>query len=339
MSDTENQPVADELLVDIEEQRRWAREHRTATGMSGEEFAKRVGRAWGTLSQFLGKGYNGNEQVIADQIWSYRQMLTQQSLFKLDLPKAPKFYMTPTANDILNSVSFAHTYRRFCAIGTGAGMGKSRVFEHYQDSFPQVFLATMSKSSAGVMNMQLVVLKALGIGDPKGSPYKLSQMIMEKLRYSGGLLIIDEGQHLEVGSIEEIRSWFDASEIECRRRAGDDDKADFGVVLGGNISMMQRIEGNARGADFAQIFSRNAFKLLRLNAVRGDADAMCAAWGIDDEKIVAAIRDIVAKPGALRQATFVLELANLMAAGAGVMLDSSHVRESWAQLSMRPIAA
>lgn len=338
MNNPENQPIdIEDVVVDIEGQRRWAREHRTATGMSGEEFAKRIGRAWGTLSQFLSdKGYNGkkitSEQPIADQIWAYRQLLAQQSLFKRDLPEAPLFYMTPTANDILNSVHFAHTYRRQCAIGTGAGMGKTKVFEHYQDTYPQVFLATMSPSSSGVMNMQIAVLEALGVADPKGSPFKLTQLIKSKLRDSGGLLIIDETQHLSVQAIEEIRTWYDQL---SKGKA----KADFGLVFGGNIPMMQRLEGEARRSDFAQIFSRIAFKLLRVNAVQGDADAMCAAWGIEDEKIIAAIGEIATKPGALRQATYVLELANLIAAGAGVPLDSAHVRESWAQLSMRPVAA
>lgn len=322
--------------VDIEEQRAWARDHKQSTGMSGEEFAKRVGRAWGTLSQFLGKGYNGkkesSEQPIADQIWAYRQMLAQQQLYQRDLPEAPKFYMTPTAQEILTAVTFAHTYRRQCAIGTVPGLGKTKVFEYYQETYPQVFLATMAPSSAGVMNMQIAVLSALGVSDPKGSPAKLSRMIIDKLRGSGGLLIVDETQHLTVAAIEEIRSWFDALSKGSAR-------CDFGLVFGGNIPMMQRLEGDARRSDFAQIFSRIAFKLIRLQATQGDADAMCAAWGLDDDKIVQAAREIVLKPGALRQATYVLELANLMAAGEGQSLTSGHVRESWAQLSMRPIAA
>lgn len=334
MENPENQPTAAVgHVVDIEEQRRWLRDHKLATHMSGGELAKRVGRAWGTLSQFIGeKGYNGREQPIADQIWAYREMLKTQQLYKIDLPKKPKFYTTPTSESILSSVIYSHTYRRQCAIGTGAGMGKTRVFKHYREIYPQVFIATMAPSSSGVMNAQIAILKALGISDPKGSPFRLTQMILEKLNNSGALLIIDETQHLSTTAIEEIRTIHDLSE-------DDDGVAGFGLVFGGNIPMMQRLEGDARRSDFAQIFSRIAFKLLLVNSVEGDADAMCAAWEIDDEKIIAAIRKIVAKPGALRQATFALELANLMASGAGVPLNAGHVGEAWAQLSMRPVAA
>lgn len=334
MNNPENQPATVEAqTVDIEEQRRWLRDHRIATNMSGGELAKRVGRAWGTLSQFLGeKGYNGREQPIADQIWAYREMLKTQQLYKIELKTKPKFYTTLTSESILSSVLYAHTYRRQCAIGTGAGMGKTRVFKHYREIYPQVYLVTMAPSSSGVMNALIAILKALGVADPKGSPFKLTQMILEKLSNSGALVIIDETQHLSTTAIEEIRTIHDMSE-------DDDGVAGFGLVFAGNIPMMQRLEGASRGSDFAQIFSRIAFKLLLPNAVEGDADAMCAAWEIDDEKIIAAIRKIVVKPGALRQATFALELAHLMATSAGVPVNAGHVGEAWAQLSTRQIAA
>lgn len=334
MNSPENQPSEIEgQVVDIEEQRRWLRDHKIATNMSGGELAKRVGRAWGTLSQFLGeKGYNGREQPIADQVWAYRQMLQTQQLYTQELPTAPKFYPTPTSDNILSTVIYTHTYRKQSAIGTGAGMGKTKLFRHYKEIYPQVFLATMKPSTKGVNNMQLAVLKALGVKDPKGAPYRLTEMIMEKLMNSGALLIIDETQHLETEAIEEIRSWHDLSK-------DDDDKPGFGLVFGGNLPMMQRLEGANRGAEFAQIFSRIGFKLVLVNGVQGDADAMCAAWGIDDEKIIAAMRKIVVMPGALRQATEVLTLAQLMASGAGVPLDAGHVGESYAQLSLRSVAA
>lgn len=327
MSNLENQPV------DIEEQRKWLRDHKSATGMSGKELEKRIGRSWGTLSQFTGeKGYAGDEQGVAEQVHQYRQLLASQTLYKLDLPEAPKFFAGPTAQEILSCITFAHSYRRQVAIGTGAGMGKTTVFEHYQETYPNVFLATMDPTTSGVNNMLIAVLKALGVAEPKGSPYRLGVQIVDKLRDSGGLLIIDETQHLSVQAIEQIRSLYD----QLAKGSG---RPDFGLVFAGNLSMMQRLEGDARGAEYAQIFSRIGFKMLRPNGVNGDADAMCAAWGISDEKIIAAIRDIVTKPGALRQATYVLELAYLMAAGEGGPLNSGHVRESWGQLSMRKVAA
>ena len=319
MNDPKDQPV------DIESQRAWLIDHKKATGMSWTDLSKRTGIAGGTLSQFGStKGYAGDEQRLADQIYRYQQQLSAQAAIRVTAPEIPGFFRGPTAQDIETALSWAQR-GRIVVVATGAGMGKTTTLRHYQASVSNVWIATIRPSSAGVMNMQQTVLEALGDRDANGPPNKLTRLIIDKVRATGGLLVIDEAQHLSEKALEEIRSWHDETGI--------------GVVLSGNIKVLTRLEGGNRRDDFAQIFSRVAHRVVRPHPLQGDADALFEAWRLTDEASLRAVREICMKPGALRGATFALELASMIAASEGVEVTAGHIRDCWAQLSTRQIAA
>jgi DNA transposition AAA+ family ATPase len=319
MNDPKDQPV------DIADQKAWLADYRARTGMSWSELSKKTGIASGTLSQFgSAKGYGGDEQRIADQIFRFRQQLNAQAHLKMDAPELPGFFASPTARDIEGVLAYGQR-GRMVVIATGAGMGKTTTIRHYQACNATVWVATMSPSSAGIMTMQQQVLNALGERDVTGPPNKLTQLILDKVRASGGLLVIDEAQHLQERALEEIRSW--------------QDQCGVGVALAGNLSVIQRLEGGTRRAHLAQLFSRVGMRLVRAAALDGDADALCNAWDISDEAVIRAMREICKKPGGLRGGTFVLELAHMLASREGTPVDAALVRDCWAQLSTRPVAA
>ena len=68
-----------------------------------------------------------------------------------------------------------------------------------------------------------------------------------------------------------------------------------------------------------------------------DVDKMLDAWGIMDPAIAREIHRIAQLPGALRGATFTLELANMLAIAEHADLDVKHVTDAWAQLSRRTV--
>lgn len=319
MNNPENQPV------DINDMREWLIDHKRATGMSWTDLSKRTGIAAGTLSQFgSAKGYAGDEQRLADQVYRYRQQLAAQAAIKVTAPEIPGYFAGPTAQDIITALSWAQR-GRVVVVATGAGMGKTTTEKHYQASVSNVWIATIRPSSAGVMNMQQTVLAALGDREANGPPNKLTALIIAKLQGTGGLLIIDEAQHLSEKALEEIRSWHDETGV--------------GIVLSGNIKVLSRLEGGNRRDDFAQLFSRVAHRVVRALPLAGDADALCDAWDLGDEMSRKAVREICMKPGALRGATFTLELAHMIAASEGVGVTAGHIRDCWAQLSTRQVAA
>lgn len=303
----------------VEEQIGWLKAHKEETGASLTDIASWTGIAHGTLSNLLGKGYAGNRKRYADMIAAYRQTLTAQSELVADLPEKPGYFETPTSSAITRYLQWAQR-GRLVLIVTGAGLGKTETAKHFLRDNHNSFMATMTASTSGIMPMQQRVLRSLGEKQAIGSPAALSEMVCDKVRnLRHAVIIIDEAQHLSIKAVDEIRSWHDETGV--------------GIALMGNERVEQSIYGISRAADFAQIFSRIGLSLSRPRAVEGDAEALAAAWGITDPKIIAKIREMASKPGALRGATFALEVAHLMAVAQGKAVTLEHVTNAWKQNS------
>lgn len=317
-----NDPTAQP--VDIQEQRAWLIDHRTATNSSWAAIAKRIGIPLGTLSQFgSDKGYSGNEQKLAEEVYRYRQLLTTQAQIAVEAPEVPGYFETDTSRQLASLLTWGQRGRIVVA-AMGPGTGKTTTAKHFTACYPSVFLATMSPSTSGVNNMQIEVLSALGEKDPVGTPQKLSARIRERVKdLRNPLIIIDEAQHLSEKSIEEIRSWHDATGT--------------GIALLGNIGVMQRLEGGNRKATFAQLYSRIGMRLVRQLPLQADCDALADAWGIDDDDQINQIRKVGQLPGGLRGATMMIELASMIAASESSPLKIDYLQDAWAQLSTRVV--
>ncbi len=301
----------------IVEQIDWLKAHRAETGASFTELATWTGIPHGTLSNLLGKGYAGDRKRYADIIAAFRQTLASQSSLAADLPEKPKYFETPTSTAITQYLQWAQRGRLVLVV-TGAGLGKTETAKHFLRDNHNSFMATMTPSTSGIMPMQQRVLRSLGEKQPVGSPATLSEMICDKVRdLRHPVIIIDEAQHLSIKALDEIRGWQD----DCG----------VGIALMGNERVQQSIYGIAKAADFAQIFSRIGLKLVRPRAVEGDAEALAAAWGITDPKMIAFVCEMASKPGALRGATFAIEVAHMLAVAQGGKVSLQHLKTAWAQ--------
>lgn len=320
MNDPTTQPI------DIQEQRAWLIDHKTSTGFSWSELAKRIGVKTGTLSQFGSeKGYAGDEQKIAEAVYRYRQQLVQQASLSGSLPQVPGYFETPTSRELTDLLHWAKRGRIVCA-ATGAGCSKTETAKHFKACFPNVFHAVMRPSTAGVQTMQMAVLKAMGERAAKGTPQALSERIVELTdNMHAPLLIVDEAQHLSEKAIEEIRSW--------------NDENGLGIALFGNIKVMKRIEGGGRDDAFAQLFSRISNRVYRAVPLHGDGVALAEAWHIHEDVLVNQIVRIAMVPGGMRGATMALELASLIAMSQKRPLELDDLQSAWAQLSARGGAA
>lgn len=308
--------------IDIDEQRNWLIDHRTATGFSWSELAKRTGIPQGTISQFGSeKGYRGDELKLAEQVYRYRQGLIAQAQVAVDAPVIPGYFDTETSKQLTQLLHYARR-GRMVAAATGAGLGKTKTAEQFCSCYPNVFRVTMRPSTAGVNNMLQAVLKALGDKYPRGTPQSLSDRVCElTANMHDPLLIFDEAQHMSQASFEEIRSMHDI--------------VGMGVALFGNISVMQRIEGGGRDDAFAQIYSRLSLKMVRPLPLHADAVALAEAWNVHEEAMTGFLTKIVMVPGGLRGATFALELASMLASSENQPLGLDHLQSAWVQISSR----
>ncbi len=310
--------------IDIEEQRAWVMDRKTVTPWS--DLAAELDIKLGTLSQFgSSKGYKGDELTLAEKIFRYRQTLTRQAAIALELPEVPGYFPTPTSDQLIEMLHFAQRGKLVVA-AFGAGLGKTITAEHFKACYGNVFMATMTGSTAGINNMQAEILEALGEKNPVGTPRALSKRIKHLVGELGNpLLIIDEAQHASQLSIEEIRSWRDAT--GC------------GIALLGNIGVLQRFHGGTSGSAFAQLSSRINLQLERATALIEDIDALARAWKIGDHECQAYLRKLGVMPGGLRGLTFTLELALMAATNQGKPLEVRHIREAWQARGARAVAA
>ena len=320
MNDPSAQPI------DIEEQRRWLIDHKANSGMSWAELGAQFDIKSGTLSQFGSeKGYAGDEERLAMIIFRHRQRIAAQAKLTIEAPEIPGYFETETSKALENMLMWA-ARGRIVVAALGPGLGKTMTAKHFRECFPNVFMATMSPSTAGVNNMQVEVLDAMGEKDATGTPQRLTHRIKARVRdMANPVLIIDEAQHLSEKAIEEIRGWNDSTGL--------------GIALFGNIGVMQRLEGGSRKAAFAQLYSRVALKMTRPLPTAADARALAEAWQIDDPRTVGFIQRIALVPGGLRGATMALELASMLAVSDNSQLALDHLQDAWAQLSSRSVLA
>lgn len=314
----------DNAPADIEEMRAWMIAHKAQLGIGWDPLGKRVGVAISTLNLFCTGKYAGDQQRVANDVYRYRQLLDSQARIEVDAPTIPGFVPTASARKVLSLLTWAHR-GKIVAAAMGPGTGKTFSIEHYRDSVTNCFVATMAPSTAGVNNMQIEMMAALGEPDAKGTPQALSRRIRDKVKTMQALLVFDEAQHLSEKAIEEIRSWHDATGV--------------GIALLGNHEVIGRLEGGSRKAAYAQLYSRVSMRHEQLLPNEIDARILADAWGIAQDDQIKFLISVALKPGGLRGMTMVLELATMIAAAEQRLAHIGDMQDAWLQLSSRPRAA
>ncbi|MDT7533757.1 AAA family ATPase [Sphingobium sp. SA2] len=313
----------------ILDQREWLIEHRQTRAMSWAQLHNLIGRAGSSLSAFCSGKYNGGPFAggngeIAKQIFRYRQTLQRQAELKVEAPVIPDFYETRTAIEIHHLLSWAQRGRMTYWVG-GPGTGKTTASIEYAQRASNVWYVPVLRSTKRITALCTAVLAAMkDFTGPTGES-ALSTYVRGKMQDTGGLLILDDAQNLPIDLIEEVRGWYDLTGV--------------GVAFIGNPTIVNRMEGGARAADFAQLYSRIGMRMIRALPLKDDIDALAAAWDVDDSAVIAFLHKIGTKPGGLRSCTYAMELAVMMARGDHSTLSAKHLHAAWSQLSTQPVMA
>lgn len=306
----------------IEALREEVRQLLTATAMSQAAAARDAAIAGSTFAAWLKGDYTGDNQRVARDVRRWLASRQERKKAAAVLPSRPGFVATPTAERILPVLQYAQAAPDISVIVGGAGVGKTTTLKQYHQQTPNTWLATMTPATAGVTPMLREICIEMGL--PEKNVAELGRAIERKAKGTGGLIIIDEAQHLSRPALEQLRSIHDRAEI--------------GIVLAGNPSVLGRLEGD-RKAEFAQLFSRIGMKLVLPKARMGDVAALLAAWGVVDKDETKLLQTIAGKPGALRGLTKCLALASMVAAGAGRARSADDVKAAWAQLDPQALVA
>jgi DNA transposition AAA+ family ATPase len=279
--------------------------------------AKEAGISPTTLNQWLNGKYLGdNEGIDAKlRIWLDADMAPRAAV--PSMPVAPSFVSTPTSARILGALAYAQMAGDI-AVGYGnAGVGKTTTCEHYRDSSPNVWIATMDSSTAGLVTCLQEISEMLGL-DTGGGARAMVKRIQKRVRDTHGLLIIDEAQHLGVPALDQIRAIHDNTGI--------------GIALVGNDGVFARMAGGRNAQQLDRLYSRVGKRLRLQQSSEADIVGLIKAWGIVDAKCHATLIGIARGAGALRTLTKTLRLASMYAAAEGRTVCCEDVRAAASEL-------
>jgi DNA transposition AAA+ family ATPase len=314
----------DTIAVDIEEQREWLLNYKLSKSFSWRVIAPLIGLAQGTISAFGSNNYNGNQQVIAEAIFRYRQTLESQETRETGIIRSPGYFETRTSARISGLLTMAQG-GRITVAGMSPGTGKTMTAQEYAASASNVWFVTMLKSVKTVNAVTMLVLREMGIMTRGGWGAQLSSVVIDRMRGRRGLLIIDEANHLSLEQFEEIRGWHDAS--GC------------GVCFLGNEELMLRIEAGQRSDAFARLHSRIASSHVQTLPLEDDVHAFCDAWGIEDGAMRELLKRIALTPaaGGLRECAQIVEQASMIAADESRPMSFADLKEAKATRATRHI--
>lgn len=272
------------------------------------------------LNQWLKGVYKGNTGEIAQALSQWLDGRSQRQAAAVALPTIPDWLPTPTAERILSVLRYSHITAGLGVVYGGAGLGKTLTCEHYAATSPNVWHVEMGRWDRSMGECLLDIAKAVGLRNILGAG-RLAREIIQRLRGTGGLLLIDEAQHLGLDALEAVRAIHDQAAI--------------GLVLLGNESVFSQLTGGSRAAEFSQLY-RRVGKRQRLDKPEArDIAMLCAAWRIDAPAIKERLRAIAEQPGGLGGVTEVLCLGHLLAHGEGEPLSERHVQQAWIDVGAR----
>lgn len=269
------------------------------------------------LSQWLKGKYSGNNESIEADVrrWLESRRVSQE--LEGQLPAAPGWVETVTARSVLSALSFAQMAEAVSVIYGGAGVGKTSTVRQYQDQAPNVWVITATPACASTGPLLKRIALTLGMRTT-GTVDQLEANIIDRVRDTRGLMVIDEAQHLTHKALDAVRSIHDAAGV--------------GLALVGNEIVYSQLTGGSRSVGFAQLFSRVAKRVRLAKAKDADVLALVDAWGIQDKDSRQLCLSIGRRPGALRGLSQTLRLAAMFATGNGGHPDVENIREAWADL-------
>lgn len=238
--------------------------------VSQEQLAAQIGISGAALSSWRRYKYGGNIANVEDKVRYFFEHTAEKTRRNQRLqPYLPTVEYVPTSisEEIVAAIKYCQIEKGITIIDGDAGIGKTMAAKKFVQDNKHVAIYLEASPVFGHLGSFLKLLsKALSIPDnyPR---YEQTRLIRQRLIGSDIVLIIDEAQHLQYRTLEEIRTMSDPGKI-----SGD---KGIGIVLIGNREVYDRMLGRQE-ARFAQLFSRITWRqgYSTLNVEAGDVDLL-----------------------------------------------------------------
>ncbi|KFA96222.1 AAA family ATPase [Vibrio sp. ER1A] len=277
------------------------------------QIAKEISVSPATLSQILNGSYKADPSKMIDKLENWLRMRDQRNA----TPSVnPGFVMTQTAKRITDDLTYAQVTESIVVIFGASGVGKSETLREYKRNNNNVWMITASPSRSSLTECLYELAMELGMDDAPRRKGPLSRVIRNRLMGSEGLVVIDEADHLDYPTLEELRILQEETGI--------------GMVLVGNNKVYTQLTGGRRNEDFARLFSRIAKKRGIHKTKLADVRAIADAWNVNGEAERSLMVQISERPGGLRLLSKTLKLAAMFAKGQSI--NEQVLRKAFAEL-------
>ncbi|QXO58504.1 AAA family ATPase [Morganella morganii] len=211
-----------------------------AKGWSQAQASRGVGVSTAVINQYLQGKYNGDVKSVEEKV---RQFIQREH----DRAKArnikPVYVATYMAKKGMEVIKMAHLDGDINVIYGDAGMGKTMIMCRYAtENLSAVLIEADPGYTARVVLEELC--NKLGLAK-RGNMHELSEAIIQALRDSGKVILVDEAENLPYRALETLRRIHDKSGV--------------GIVLAGMPRLILNLKGK-RG-EYKQLYSRVGFAL------------------------------------------------------------------------------
>lgn len=261
------------------------------------QIAKEIGVSGSTVNQLLNGNYKADPAAMVQKLANWLTARDQRA----DAPRDPGFVMTETAKQIMADMGYALTTQSIVIIHGISGVGKTTALREFQRNNNNVWVITTSPSRATMTECLYELAMELGMDNAPRLRGPLARALRRRLRNTKGLIVVDEADHVDRPTLEELRIL--AEEVEV------------GLVLVGNSRVYTQLTGGPRSEDFARLFSRIAMKRALTKAKKADVLAFASAWNITGAAELDLLLRISERPGALRLVSKNLKLAVMYSGG------------------------
>lgn len=239
--------------------------YREESGKTQTAIATELGISSGAISAFLSGTYKAPHTIIPKV-----EALVKVKEKRKIAPKEPGFVETTISRTVMNAIAYCHLQGKIAVVYGDAGIGKTMAIREYLKGNSLAVGITVSPSYASMTGVNELIAEQLGVRERVAR--KIYSEIINKLRDSGRVLVIDEAQHLTVRTLNHLRCISDESGV--------------GIALVGNDEVYTKMKGSGR-ADFAQLFSRIGMRkqVLTSNISKNDIEEVFRRASLDEDAV------------------------------------------------------
>lgn len=209
------------------------RNYISTSGISQAKLALKIGISGTQLSQYLNSKYDKGDVAKTESALEefFRTQQEQDASTEKALPYRPiqDYIPTSISEDVCKLIRYCQIEKCMTIIYGDAGVGKTKGAEKFVRENPAASVYIQASPSTGALgNFLRVLAAALKVPETRDQ-LSFIRAIREKLEGTNRVVIIDEAQHLQLRTLDEIKNWTEANYM--LRQSGT------GIALIGNTKV------------------------------------------------------------------------------------------------------